>query len=245
MAETKDKEESPLLQLKNLDASYGFLQILWGVSLFVDEGESVGLVGPNGAGKTTTLRTIAGLLTPTGGEVSFKGQSMNHVPAHQTTRKGISYISEDLNLFVDMSVRENLLMGAYIVRDREKQLETLDFVYQLFPRLKERESQLAGTMSGGERKMLAIARGMMSSPQLLLVDEPSLGLAPHLVTDVFNSLQKLQEAGVTILLVEQRVNATLEITDRAYVLEHGRIVMQGPSSELVQNEHVKQAYLGI
>jgi branched-chain amino acid transport system ATP-binding protein len=144
-----------------------------------------------------------------------------------------------------MSVRENLLMGAYIVRDREKQLETLDFVYSLFPRLKEREGQLAGTMSGGERKMLAIARGMMSSPQLLLVDEPSLGLAPHLVTDVFNSLQKLQEAGVTILLVEQRVNATLEITDRAYVLEHGKVVMEGPSGELMQDKHIKNAYLGI
>jgi branched-chain amino acid transport system ATP-binding protein len=234
-----------LLQLNNLNASYGFLQILWGVSLHVDEGEFVGLIGPNGAGKTTTLRTIAGLLTPTGGEVSFRGQSMNHIPAHQTTRKGISYISEDLNLFVDMSVRENLLMGAYIVRDREKQLETLDFVYSLFPRLKEREGQLAGTMSGGERKMLAIARGMMSSPQLLLVDEPSLGLAPHLVTDVFNSLQKLQEAGVTILLVEQRVNATLEITDRAYVLEHGKVVMEGPSGELMQDKHIKNAYLGI
>jgi branched-chain amino acid transport system ATP-binding protein len=234
-----------LLQLNNLNASYGFLQILWGVSLHVDEGEFVGLIGPNGAGKTTTLRTIAGLLTPTGGEVSFRGQSMNHIPAHQTTRQGISYISEDLNLFVDMSVRENLLMGAYIVRDREKQLETLDFVYSLFPRLKEREGQLAGTMSGGERKMLAIARGMMSSPQLLLVDEPSLGLAPHLVTDVFNSLQKLQEAGVTILLVEQRVNATLEITDRAYVLEHGKIVMEGPSGELMQDKHIKNAYLGI
>jgi branched-chain amino acid transport system ATP-binding protein len=234
-----------LLQLNNLNASYGFLQILWDVSLHVDEGEFVGLIGPNGAGKTTTLRTIAGLLTPTGGEVSFKGQSMNHVPAHQTTRKGISYISEDLNLFVDMSVRENLLMGAYIVRDREKQLETLDFVYSLFPRLKEREGQLAGTMSGGERKMLAIARGLMSSPQLLLVDEPSLGLAPHLVTDVFNSLQKLQEAGVTILLVEQRVNATLEITDRAYVLEHGKVVMEGPSGDLMQDKHIKNAYLGI
>ena len=234
-----------MLQLKNLDASYGFLQILWGVSLHVGEGEFVGLVGPNGAGKTTTLRTIAGLLAPTGGEVLFKDQSMNHVPAHQTTRRGISYISEDLNLFVDMSVRENLLMGAYIVREREKQLETLDFVYQLFPRLKERENQLAGTMSGGERKMLAIARGMMSNPELLLVDEPSLGLAPHLVTDVFNSLQTLQKAGVTILLVEQRVNATLEITDRAYVLEHGRVVMEGPSNELMQNDHIRQAYLGI
>ncbi len=234
-----------MLQLKNLDASYGFLQILWDVSLNVDDGEFVGLIGPNGAGKTTTLRTIAGLLKPMDGEVLFKDHKMNDVPAHETTRMGISYISEDLNLFVDMSVRENLLMGAYIVRDQQKQLETLDFVYELFPRLKEREGQLAGTMSGGERKMLAIARGMMSNPQLLLVDEPSLGLAPHLVADVFNSLQRLQEAGVTLMLVEQRVNATLEITDRAYVMEQGRVVMEGSSSELITNEHVKAAYLGI
>jgi branched-chain amino acid transport system ATP-binding protein len=234
-----------LLQLKNLNASYGFLQILWEVSLYVDDGEFVGLIGPNGAGKTTTLRTIAGLLKPTGGEVLFKGQVMNNVPAHETTRMGVSYISEDLNLFVDMSVKENLLMGAYIIRDQEKQLKTLDFVYELFPRLKEREGQLAGTMSGGERKMLAIARGMMSNPQLLLVDEPSLGLAPHLVTDVFNSLKRLNETGVTMMLVEQRVNATLEITDRAYVLEQGRVAMEGLSSELMTNEHVKKAYLGI
>ncbi|HET89222.1 MAG TPA: ABC transporter ATP-binding protein [Chloroflexi bacterium] len=234
-----------MLQLKNLDASYGFLQILWDVSLHIADGEFVGLIGPNGAGKTTTLRTIAGLLKPMKGEVLFKGHKMNTVPAHETTRMGISYISEDLNLFVDMSVRENLLMGAYIVRDQQKQLETLDFVYELFPRLKEREGQLAGTMSGGERKMLAIARGMMSNPLLLLVDEPSLGLAPHLVTDVFKSLRRLQETGVTLMLVEQRVNATLEITDRAYVMEQGRIVMEGPSSELMTNEHVKAAYLGI
>ena len=234
-----------MLELRNVDASYGFLQILWGISLNVEEGEFVALIGPNGAGKTTTMRTIAGLMTPKGGDVLFKGRRMNDVPPHLTTRAGISYISEDLNLFVDMSVRENLLMGAYIVRDRDQQLETLEFVYELFPRLKERESQLAGTMSGGERKMLAIARGMMSNPELLLVDEPSLGLAPHLVTDVFNSLQTLQEAGVTIMLVEQRVNATLEITDRAYVLEQGRVVMEGSSRDLLTNPHVKNAYLGI
>ncbi len=234
-----------MLELKNIDASYGFLQILWSVSLEVGDGEFVGLVGPNGAGKTTTLRTIAGLLTPSGGDVLFKGEKMNDVPAHQVTRKGISYISEDLNLFVEMSVRDNLLMGAYTIQDRDVQLETLDFVFELFPRLEERKSQLAGTMSGGERKMLAIARGLMSNPELLLVDEPSLGLAPHLVTDVFNSLQRLQKEGVTILLVEQRVNATLEITDRAYVLEQGKIAMEGPSSELITNQHVKNAYLGI
>ncbi len=234
-----------MLELKNINASYGFLQILWGVSLEVGEGEFIGLVGPNGAGKTTTLRTIAGLLTPTGGEVLFKGEKLNEVPAHQVTRKGISYISEDLNLFVEMSVRDNLLMGAYTIQDQGVQLKTLDFIYELFPRLEERQSQLAGTMSGGERKMLAIARGLMSNPELLLVDEPSLGLAPHLVTDVFNSLQRLKEEGVTILLVEQRVNATLEITDRAYVMEQGKVAMEGLSSDLMTNEHVKNAYLGI
>ena len=161
------------------------------------------------------------------------------------SRMGISYVSEGLNLFTNMSVRENLLLGAYSVKDKEQQLETLAFVYSLFPRLKEREKQLAGTMSGGERKMLAIARGMMSNPQLLLVDEPSLGLAPHLVQDVFRALLELQKRGVTILLVEQNVNATLEITDRAYVLEHGRIAIEGPSSELKNNEHVRNAYLGL
>jgi branched-chain amino acid transport system ATP-binding protein len=237
-----------LLQVENLDTSYGYLQILWEVSLNVQDGEFVGLIGPNGAGKTTTLRSIAGLLPPKAGHIRFQDRAIAGVPAYKVTRMGISYVSEDLNLFTDMSVRENLLMGAYsvrAVRDKQQQLNTLDFVYGLFPRLKEREAQLAGTMSGGERKMLAIARGMMSNPKLLLVDEPSLGLAPHLVTDVFRSLQTLHEQGVTILLVEQRVNATLAICDRAYVLEHGRVVMEGPSSELKTNEHIRAAYLGI
>jgi branched-chain amino acid transport system ATP-binding protein len=234
-----------LLQLKNVDTSYDFLQILWGVSLHVAPGEFVALVGPNGAGKTTTLRTIAGLLKPKAGEVLFKNQPIQHLPAHVVSRMGISYISEGLNLFTDMSVRENLLLGAYAVNDKQKELQSLDFVYQLFPRLKEREKQLAGTMSGGERKMLAIARGMMCNPELLLVDEPSLGLAPHLTHDVFRALLALRKRGVTILLVEQNVNATLEITDRAYILEHGRIAMEGPSKEIKNNEHVRNAYLGI
>jgi branched-chain amino acid transport system ATP-binding protein len=234
-----------MLELKNVDANYDFLQILWGISLHVEDGEFVALIGPNGAGKTTTLRTIAGLLPPKGGEVLFKGQSIGRLPAHAVSRLGISYISEELNLFTNMSVRENLLLGAYALNDKKKELETLDFVYQLFPRLKEREKQLAGTMSGGERKMLAIARGMMSSPQLLLVDEPSLGLAPHLTHDVFRALLELRKRGVTILLVEQNVNATLEITDRAYVLEHGRIALEGESHEMKSNAHVRNAYLGI
>jgi branched-chain amino acid transport system ATP-binding protein len=234
-----------VLELKAVNTSYDFLQILWDVSLKVDDGEFVALVGPNGAGKTTTLRTVAGLLTPKSGEVLFKDKSIGHLPAHEVSRLGISYISEGLNLFTDMSVRENLLLGAYAINDKKQELETLAFVYHLFPRLEEREKQLAGTMSGGERKMLAIARGMMSNPELLLVDEPSLGLAPHLTHDVFRALLELRSRGVTILLVEQNVNATLEITDRAYVLEHGRIAMEGPSEEMKANEHVRNAYLGI
>ena len=234
-----------MLELKKLDSGYDFLQVLWDISLKVDHGEFVALVGPNGAGKSTTLRTIAGLLTPKGGEVLFKGRSINKLKAHEVSRLGISYVSEQLNLFTDMSVEENLLLGAYAIRDLEEQQKTLKFVFELFPRLAERKKQLAGTMSGGERKMLAIARGMMSTPELMLVDEPSLGLQPSLVADVFRSLKLLSEQGVTILLVEQNVNATLEITDRAYILEQGRIVMEGPSKSVKENEHVRNAYLGI
>jgi len=234
-----------MLELKNLNSGYDFLQVLWDVSLKVDEGEFVALIGPNGAGKSTTLRTISGLLTPKGGEVLFKGKSINKRKAHEVSRMGISYVSEQLNLFTDMSVEENLLLGAYAIRDQEEQQKSLKFVYELFPRLAERKKQLAGTMSGGERKMLAIARGMMSNPELMLVDEPSLGLQPSLVTDVFNSLKRLSNQNVTILLVEQNVNATLEITDRAYILEQGRIVMEGPSHTMKENEHVRNAYLGI
>ena len=234
-----------MLELKNLDAGYDFLQVLWDVSLNVNEGEFVALIGPNGAGKSTTLRTVSGLLHPKGGEVLFKGESINKLKAHEVSRMGISYVSEQLNLFTDMSVEENLILGAYAIHNTEEQQKTLNFVFELFPRLEERKKQLAGTMSGGERKMLAIARGMMSKPELMLVDEPSLGLQPSLVTEVFRSLQLLRDQGVTILLVEQNVNKTLEITERAYILEQGRIVMEGSSESMKENEHVRNAYLGI
>ncbi len=234
-----------MLELKNLDAGYDFLQVLWDVSLYVNEGEFVALIGPNGAGKSTTLRTVSGLLHPIGGEVLFKGKTINKLKAHEVSRMGISYVSEQLNLFTDMSVEENLILGAYAIHNTEEQQKTLNFVFELFPRLEERKKQLAGTMSGGERKMLAIARGMMSNPELMLVDEPSLGLQPSLVTEVFRSLQLLRDQGVTILLVEQNVNKTLEITERAYILEQGRIVMEGSSKSMKENEHVRNAYLGI
>jgi branched-chain amino acid transport system ATP-binding protein len=234
-----------LLEVKNLNAGYGFLQVLWDVSINVAEGEFVALVGPNGAGKSTTLKSIAGLVAPKGGEIIFKGDSIGGMPAHETSQLGISFVSESLNLFTNMSVYENLLLGAYNIEDKQTQLDTLDFVFDLFPRLKARQSQLAGTLSGGERKMVAIARGMMSNPSLMLVDEPSLGLAPKLTLDVFNALERLRQKGVTILLVEQNVNTTLHITDRGYVLEQGQITLQGESKALLENEHVRKAFLGV
>jgi ABC-type branched-subunit amino acid transport system ATPase component len=234
-----------LLEVKNLDAGYGFLQVLWDVTINVSEGEFVALVGPNGAGKSTTLKSIAGLVAPKGGEIVFKGESIGGMPAHETSQLGISFVSESLNLFTNMSVYENLLLGAYNIEDKQTQLDNLDFVFDLFPRLKARQRQLAGTLSGGERKMVAIARGMMSNPSLMLVDEPSLGLAPKLTLDVFNALERLRQRGVTILLVEQNVNTTLHITDRGYVLEQGQITLEGESKALLENEHVRKAFLGV
>ncbi len=234
-----------MLELTDVESGYEFLQVLWGVSLHVEEGEFVALLGPNGAGKTTTLRTVAGLLTPLAGTITFRGSPLAGVPAHQISRMGIGYVSESLNLFPAMSVHENLLLGAYAVRDKTRLAATLDFVFELFPRLHERRSQLAGTLSGGERKMLAIGRGLMPEPALLVVDEPSLGLAPMATKAVFEALQRLRDRGVTILLVEQNVNTTLRLVDRAYVLEQGRVVLEGSGADLLKSPHVQEAYLGI
>jgi len=234
-----------LLEVKNLDAGYGFLQILRGVSLNVDKGEYVCLVGPNGSGKSTTLKTIAGLIKPMGGEIVFKGEPITGMAGNKVARKGIAYVSEELNLFVNMSVKENLYMGAYTIKDKKIHEERLGFVFELFPRLAERKIQLAGTMSGGERKMLAIARGMMSDPVLLLVDEPSFGLAPQLTQSVFDSLDSLRKSGVTIMLVEQNVTKTLAVTDRGYVLENGKIELSGKSDDLACDPHVRKVFLGV
>jgi branched-chain amino acid transport system ATP-binding protein len=234
-----------LLEVKNLNAGYGFLQILRDVSLTVDQGEYVALVGPNGAGKSTTLKTIAGLLRPMSGEIRFKGESISGLPGNKVARKGIAYVSEAMNLFVNMTVQENLFMGAYTLSDKKLRKDRLDFVYGLFPRLVERKNQLAGTMSGGERKMLAIGRGLMSNPELLLVDEPSFGLAPQLTESVFESLNALKKRGVTIMLVEQNVTKTLAVTDRGYVLENGRIELEGRSKDLACNAHVRKVFLGV
>ena len=234
-----------LLEVNKLNAGYGYLQILRDVSLQVDTGEYVCLVGPNGAGKTTTLKTIAGLLTPMSGEIRFKGETITGLPGNKVTRKGISLVSEAMNLFVNMTVAENLAMGAYTIRDKKFEKERLEFVYDLFPRLAERRNQLAGTMSGGERKMLAIGRGLMPDPTLLLVDEPSFGLAPLLTESVFQSLDILVKQGLTIMLVEQNVTKTLSVTDRGYVLENGRVELSGKSKDLANNAHVRKVFLGV
>ncbi len=234
-----------MLEVSNLDAGYGFLQVVWNVSIQVKPGEFVALVGPNGAGKSTTMKTIAGLVPARGGSITFDGQPIAGTPVHQISQMGLSFVSESLNLFTNMSVYENLLLGAYHIHEKAQQEENVRFVFDLFPRLEGRRNQLAGTLSGGERKMLAIGRGIMSSPRMLLVDEPSLGLAPKLTLDVFRALERLRQGGVTVLLVEQNVNTTLRITVRAYVLEQGHIVLEGRSSELLQNEHVRKAFLGI
>lgn len=234
-----------LLEVKNLNAGYGYLQILRDVSLNIDKGEYVCIVGPNGAGKSTTMKTIAGLISPISGNVIFNGEDITGLPASAVAKKGIAFVSEEMNLFVNMSVQENLYMGAYTIKEKKVQNERLEFVFDLFPRLAERKKQLAGTMSGGERKMLAIGRGMMSNPALMLVDEPSFGLAPQLTANVFESLDVLIKNGVTILLVEQNVTKTLSVTDRGYVLENGKIGLEGKSSDLADDSYVRKVFLGV
>jgi branched-chain amino acid transport system ATP-binding protein len=233
-----------LLEVSNLNSGYGDLQVLWDVSLNISEGEFVVLLGPNGAGKTTTLRSIAGVLKPEAGGIEFMGKPIGGLSGHQINQMGISFVTEDLNLFTKMTVRDNLLVGAHTVRDKKKIRDSMDYALALFPRLEERQSQLAGTLSGGERKMLAIARGLMSDPKLLLVDEPSLGLAPLLAEATFDALQELNRQGISILLVEQHVASALGIARRAYILEHGRIVLEGAGTELLESPHVREVYLG-
>jgi len=233
------------LEISNLNAGYGFLQILRDISLKINESEYVCLIGPNGAGKSTTLKTIAGIIKPMSGQILFNGEDISGLAGNKVTRLGISYISEEMNLFTNMTVHENMMMGAYTVRDKSARNRLLEFAYGLFPRLEERRNQLAGTMSGGERKMLGIGRGLMAGPKLLLVDEPSFGLAPQLMDQVFDSLETLRKEGMTILVVEQNVTKTLSVTDRGYVLENGRIELEGPSDELADNAHVRKVFLGI
>jgi branched-chain amino acid transport system ATP-binding protein len=234
-----------MLEVSNLDVFYGKSQALRGVSLKVNEGEIVALVGANGAGKTTMLNTISGLLRPTSGSVEFLGKRIDRLAPHKIMQLGICQIPEGRKLFSDMTVGENLEMGAYTSAAWKRRKETLEQVYQVFPALKERRKQSAKKLSGGERQMVAIGRGLMSSPRLCMFDEPSYGLAPKLFSDVLEAVKRLREQGITIFLVEQNVRYTLETADRAYVLENGRIVLEGKGKDLLQSELVKKAYLGL
>lgn len=237
--------EPSFLVVDKIDVSYGDAQALWEASLRVDKGEIVTLVGSNGAGKTTIIRTVSGLLHPRSGTISFLGRRTNKLHPHQIVDLGIAQVPEGRRIFPYMTVLENLEMGAYTRRARQKMRDTLEWIYQLFPILKERRNQLARTLSGGEQQMVALGRGLMSRPQLIMFDEPSLGLAPKLVLTMFETIKKINDEGVTVLLSEQNVRHALELADRGYVLETGRVVLEGESGRLVSDEHVKKMYLGL
>jgi len=233
-----------LLQIDAIDVFYGPAQALWGVSFSVEKGQVAALIGANGAGKTTTLKALCGLIPLTAGRVTYDGQVISGLPVHRIMDQGISLIPEGRQLFPKMTVEENLTIGSYLPRTKPKRQANLERVYHLFPRLAERRLQTAETMSGGEQQMLAIARALMQEPRLLILDEPSLGLAPALVQEIFRIIKELHGRGMTILLVEQNVNQALQVADVAFVLENGRIVMSGVGSELVRDPKVKEAYLG-
>ena len=234
-----------MLEVRGVDVFYGDVQVLWNVSFEVREGEIVALIGGNGSGKTTSLATISSLLKPRKGSVMFRGEPIHTRAPHDMVRLGIAHVPEARRLFPEMTVRENLMLGALTPGAKKSRPETLEKVYTIFPRLKEREKQQAGTLSGGEQQMAAIARGLMSRPRLLMLDEPSLGLAPILVADIFRVIKEVHAEGVTVLLVEQNVFRTLEIADRAYVLGNGRVVLEGSGAQLLANDHVRKAYLGL
>jgi len=234
-----------LLTVDKINVLYGDAQALWDVSFKVDKGEIVTIVGSNGAGKTTTIRAISGLLHPKSGAINFLGGRIDNLLPHRIVDLGAAQIPEGRRLFPYMTVLENLEMGAYTHRARQKVGDTLEWVFQLFPILKERKNQRAGTLSGGEQQMVALGRGLMSRPRLLMLDEPSLGLAPKLVLTVFETVKKINDEGVTVLLVEQNVRYALELADRGYILETGRIVLEGEGKKLIDIDHVKKTYLGL
>ena len=234
-----------MLEIDDLSAAYGSFQALFGVSLRVDPGEAVGVIGPNGAGKTTLMRVVSGLLPGRAGKLAFEGRSLTGVPAYQVVARGIAHVPENRRLFPKLTVEDNLRIGAYMPQARKHFGERLAWVYELFPRLAERRNQLAGTMSGGEQQMCAIARALMSKPKLLLLDEPSAGLAPLVVQQVFDLVRKIRGEGFTVLIVEQNVQQLLELIDRAYLLEVGRIKLSGMAAELKANPFVRRAYLGL
>ena len=233
-----------LLEVKDLEVYYGVIQDLNGISFEVNEGEIVTLIGANGAGKTTTMQSVIGLIASKAGTVTYDGKNITHVPCHKLIKLGMSQVPEGRRIFQELSVYDNLLMGAYTQKDKKLIKETIEKVYDRFPRLKERKNQIAGTLSGGEQQMLAMGRALMCQPKLIMLDEPSMGLSPLLVDEVFTIIKELNAEGTTVLLVEQNAGKSLAISDRAYVLENGRIVLSGTGEELLQSDKVKKAYLG-
>lgn len=233
-----------MLEIKGLEVYYGVIQAIKGISFEVKEGEVIALIGANGAGKTTTLQTITGMLKPTAGEVIFEGQDISKIPGHKIVTMGMAHVPEGRRVFAELSVYENLKLGAYTRKDKEEIAESLQRVYRSFPRLEERKSQLAGTLSGGEQQMLAMGRALMSKPKIILMDEPSMGLSPILVEEIFNIIREISADGTTVLLVEQNAKKALAIADRAYVLETGNIVLSGDAKEMMNNDAIKKAYLG-
>lgn len=240
-----DRSQEKLLTAENLEVSYGATQVLWGISFAVTKGEVTCIIGSNGAGKTTTLNTVAGVLPAKRGRIRFAGEDVTSLSARDRVKRHISLVPEGRQLWPGMTVEDNLMMGCFLRSLRSHAKQNLARVYDLFPRLKERRHQLAGTLSGGEQQMCAIGRGLMSEPQLLLLDEPSLGLAPILVEEIFKMIRQIASQGMSILLVGENVNYTLQISNYGYVMEVGRITLEGPSSMLANNEHVRKAYLGM
>jgi branched-chain amino acid transport system ATP-binding protein len=234
-----------LLEVRDIDVFYGDVQVVFGLALRVEEGEVVSIIGGNGAGKSTLLKTISGLMQPAKGAIDFEGKPIHSRPPEDVVERGIVQVPEGRRLFSLMSVQDNLIVGAYNKRADGQKQQTLEMVYQLFPRLRERLAQMAMTLSGGEQQMVAIGRGLMALPKLLMLDEPSLGLAPILIKSIFETVRKIADQGTTVLLVEQDVKNSLNLSDRGYVLEHGRTVMEGPARELLENPHIRTAYLGL
>ena len=233
-----------MLEVKNLEVYYGVIQAIKGISFEVNEGEVIALIGANGAGKTTTLQTITGMLKPEKGEVIFNGVDISKIPGHKIVPMGMAHVPEGRRVFAQLSVYENLKMGAYTRKDKNEIEESLKMVYKRFPRLEERKNQLAGTLSGGEQQMLAMGRALMSKPKIILMDEPSMGLSPIFVEEIFNIIKEISAGGTTVLLVEQNAKKALSIANRAYVLETGNIVLSGDAHEMMNNEQIKTAYLG-
>ena len=233
-----------MLEIKDLEVYYGMIQAIKGVSFEVNEGEIVSLIGANGAGKTTILHTITGLLSPKKGSVIFEGKDITKIPAHKIVSLGMAHVPEGRRVFAQLTVFQNLKMGAYTRSSKDEIEESLDAVYKRFPRLEERKNQIAGTLSGGEQQMLAMGRALMSKPRIILMDEPSMGLSPILVNEIFDIIQSVSASGTTVLLVEQNAKKALSIADRAYVLETGNIVMSGDAKKLMDDDSIKKAYLG-